>query len=187
MRLSNRHKPLLVLFLFPKRTKYSGTASFLIYILATSMSFCLHVKRTQTSTEHKHTIHKLCCPLMELSPPPPHLPHNISWQRKHQAMYDDFVKRKDMKREGYTAASLHSFSSSGGNNRYPVAEGPEGGGPTKFVRHDPRQVCVVVKPNKNKKASTHQMCLGVVIFFSRKCMFCTSKTSVTGVTLKFID
>lgn len=86
---------------------------------------------------------KLCCPL----PPPPLLWLSLSLclQRKHQAMYDDFVKRKDMKKEGYSAASLHGFSSGGANSRYPVAEGPEGGGLTKFVRHDPRQVCVVVE------------------------------------------
>lgn len=83
-------------------------------------------------------------------------------QRKHQAMYDDFVKRKDMKREGYPAGSLHSFTANGGNTRYtlPVAAGGgavgavgnlEGGvgggfgtGVAKFDRHDPRQVCVVV-------------------------------------------
>lgn len=93
------------------------------------------------------------------------------WQRKHQAMYDDFVKRKDLKREGYSAASLHSFTTNGGNTRYPLpisggaggerggggggevggmgtleggVGGGSGGGLTKFDRHDPRQVCVVV-------------------------------------------
>lgn len=83
-------------------------------------------------------------------------------------MYDDFVKRKDMKREGYSSASLHSFTTNGGNTRYtlPISAGvgggggggvaggvvggmgtPEGGvgggsggGVTKFDRHDPRQV-----------------------------------------------
>lgn len=93
--------------------------------------------------------------------------HTFSlFQRKHQAMYDDFVKRKDMKREGYSAGSLHSFTTNGGNTRYtlPISGGgggggdgaggigaPEGGvgggcggGVTKFDRHDPRQVCVKV-------------------------------------------
>lgn len=83
-------------------------------------------------------------------------------QRKHQAMYDDFVKRKDMKREGYPAGSLHSFTTNGGTTRYtlPIAAaggavgamgnleggvgGSFGGGVAKFDRHDPRQVCVVV-------------------------------------------
>lgn len=80
-------------------------------------------------------------------------------------MYDDFVKRKDMKREGYTSGSLHSFTTNGGNARYslPTSTGAgggggvggmgtleggvgggsgSGGGVTKFDRHDPRQVCV---------------------------------------------
>ncbi|XP_034551721.1 zinc finger BED domain-containing protein 4 isoform X2 [Notolabrus celidotus] len=90
-------------------------------------------------------------------------------KRKHQAMYDDFVKRKDMKREGYSSASLHTFPSNGGNTRYTVpitistgggggggggggvggmgtVEGGigagSGGGITKFDRHDPRQVLI---------------------------------------------
>ncbi|XP_067383059.1 zinc finger BED domain-containing protein 4 isoform X2 [Channa argus] len=74
-------------------------------------------------------------------------------------MYDDFVKRKDMKREGYSSGSLHSFSTNGGNSRYtlPIStgvggrggaggmgtpEGGVGGGVTKFDRHDPRQVLI---------------------------------------------
>lgn len=95
-----------------------------------------------------------CHPVTVLCPSP--------IQRKHQAMYDDFVKRKDMKREGYPAGSLHSFTTNGGNTRYtlPIAAGGgaagavghlEGGvgggfvgGVAKFDRHDPRQVCVVV-------------------------------------------
>lgn len=81
-------------------------------------------------------------------------------------MYDDFVKRKDMKREGYSSGSLHNFTSNGGNTRYtlPISTGVggggggvgglgnveggvgggSGGGVTKFDRHDPRQVCNVV-------------------------------------------
>lgn len=77
-------------------------------------------------------------------------------------MYDEFVKRKDMKREGYTAGSLHSFTTNGGNTRYtlPAASGGGavgavgnleggvgggfGGGVAKFDRHDPRQVRVFV-------------------------------------------
>lgn len=83
-------------------------------------------------------------------------------------MYDDFVKRKDMKREGYSSASLHSYTTNGGNTRYtlPISTGGggggggggvggmgtheggvgggSGGGLTKFDRHDPRQVCVTV-------------------------------------------
>lgn len=80
-------------------------------------------------------------------------------------MYDDFVKRKDMKREGYSSGSLHSFTTNGGSTRYTVpistrvgagggggsvggmgtleggVGGGSGGGVTKFDRHDPRQVC----------------------------------------------
>ncbi|XP_027144312.1 zinc finger BED domain-containing protein 4 isoform X2 [Larimichthys crocea] len=45
-------------------------------------------------------------------------------------MYDDFVKRKDMKREGYSSASLHSYTTNGGNTRYtlPISTGGGGGG-----------------------------------------------------------
>ncbi|KAM9855232.1 zinc finger BED domain-containing protein 4 [Aulostomus maculatus] len=80
-------------------------------------------------------------------------------KRKHQAMYDDFVKRKDMKREGYSSGSLHTFSANGGNTRYslPISTGVggggmgtleaggvagSGGGVTKFDRHDPRQALI---------------------------------------------
>ncbi|XP_070765933.1 zinc finger BED domain-containing protein 4 [Enoplosus armatus] len=89
-------------------------------------------------------------------------------KRKHQAMYDDFVKRKDMKREGYSSASLHSFTTNGGSTRFtlPISTGVggggggggggvggmgtleggvgggSGGGVTKFDRHDPRQVLI---------------------------------------------
>uniref|UniRef100_A0A8D3CCE5 HAT C-terminal dimerisation domain-containing protein n=1 Tax=Scophthalmus maximus TaxID=52904 RepID=A0A8D3CCE5_SCOMX len=91
-------------------------------------------------------------------------------KRKHQAMYDDFVKRKDMKREGYSSGSLHSFTSNGGNTRFSLPISPgiggggrggrggggvggmgtleggvgagSGGGVTKFDRHDPRQVLI---------------------------------------------
>ncbi|XP_008411975.1 zinc finger BED domain-containing protein DAYSLEEPER isoform X1 [Poecilia reticulata] len=84
-------------------------------------------------------------------------------KRKHPAMYDDFVKRKDMKREGYSSACLHSFTTNGGNPRFtlPVTTGTGGGalvsvggvgtleggggpgaGVTKFDRHDPRQVLI---------------------------------------------
>lgn len=72
-------------------------------------------------------------------------------------MYDDFVKRKDMKREGYSSGSLHTFTTNGGNARCSLPTGtgaggagglgtPEGGGGgvgggvAKFDRHDPRQV-----------------------------------------------
>ncbi|XP_061590932.1 zinc finger BED domain-containing protein 6 isoform X1 [Cololabis saira] len=87
-------------------------------------------------------------------------------KRKHPVMYDDFVKRKDMKREGYCSASLHSFTTNGGNTRYtlPISAGAggggavasvggmgtleggvgggSGGGVTKFDKHDPRQVLI---------------------------------------------
>ncbi|KAM4609957.1 zinc finger BED domain-containing protein 4 [Polymixia lowei] len=51
-------------------------------------------------------------------------------KRKHQAMYDEFVKRKDMKREAYSSGSLHSFTANGGNTRYthPISTGGGGGG-----------------------------------------------------------
>ncbi|KAF7656044.1 hypothetical protein LDENG_00046990 [Lucifuga dentata] len=88
-------------------------------------------------------------------------------KRKHQAMYDDFVKRKDMKREGYSSGSMHGFNTNGGNTRYtlPISTGggagggvggmgtlgggvgggtggSTGGGVSKFDRHDPRQVLI---------------------------------------------
>ena len=79
-------------------------------------------------------------------------------------MYDDFVKRKDMKREGYSSGSLHTINSNGENSRFSVpittggggggrgggvggmgtldggVGGGSGGGASKFDRHDPRQV-----------------------------------------------
>ncbi|XP_041860424.1 zinc finger BED domain-containing protein DAYSLEEPER [Melanotaenia boesemani] len=81
-------------------------------------------------------------------------------KRKHPTMYDDFVKRKDMKREGYSSVPLHSFTTNGGNTRYtlPISTGAgggtggmgtlqgvgggSGGRVTKFDRHDPRQVLI---------------------------------------------
>lgn len=73
-------------------------------------------------------------------------------QRKHQAMYDDFVKRKDMKREGYPSAPMHTLTTNGGIARFTLPLGVgvgtgaggigarEGGGVSKFDKHDPRQV-----------------------------------------------
>lgn len=89
-------------------------------------------------------------------------------------MYDDFVKRKDMKREGYSSASLHSFTN-GGSTRHPLPisagvgggsvggmgtlEGGVGGGSggriTKFDKHDPRQVRVTVRQRLWKWCSVH--------------------------------
>ncbi|XP_077574933.1 zinc finger BED domain-containing protein 4 [Stigmatopora nigra] len=86
-------------------------------------------------------------------------------KRKHQAMYDDFVKRKDMKREGYPCAPMHTLTANGMNARYalpmPVGSGGSaggmgaldgggagggagagGGGMSKFDKHDPRQVLI---------------------------------------------
>ncbi|XP_061669285.1 zinc finger BED domain-containing protein 4 [Syngnathoides biaculeatus] len=80
-------------------------------------------------------------------------------KRKHQAMYDDFVKRKDMKREGYPSAPMHTLTPNGGNGRYalPMAtrvgvgggagglgtlDRGGGGGVSKFDKHDPRQVMI---------------------------------------------
>ncbi|XP_057683041.1 zinc finger BED domain-containing protein 4 isoform X2 [Corythoichthys intestinalis] len=76
-------------------------------------------------------------------------------KRKHQAMYDDFVKRKDMKREGYPSAPMHTLTANGMNARYtlPIAVGTGGGaggmgalegggGVSKFHKHDPRQVLI---------------------------------------------
>lgn len=84
-------------------------------------------------------------------------------KRKHPSMYDEFVKRKDMKREGYSSGSMHNFTSNGGNVRYtvPIIAGAAAGGAaggigsplgvvgacsggrvTKFDKHDPRQVLI---------------------------------------------
>lgn len=78
-------------------------------------------------------------------------------------MYDEFVKRKDMKREGYSSGVMHNFTSNGGNVRYavPIITGSAAGGAaggigspmgvmgacsggrvTKFDKHDPRQVLI---------------------------------------------
>ncbi|XP_037101477.1 zinc finger BED domain-containing protein 4 [Syngnathus acus] len=76
-------------------------------------------------------------------------------KRKHQAMYDDFVKRKDMKREGFPSAPMHTLMANGGNARYTFPAGAGlgggaggmgtldgGGGVSKFDKHDPRQVLI---------------------------------------------
>ncbi|XP_053704523.1 zinc finger BED domain-containing protein 4 [Synchiropus splendidus] len=80
-------------------------------------------------------------------------------KRKHQAIYDDFVKRKDMKREGFSSTSLIALASNLGTGRLAhcscstvggavgagAAGGLEGGrapvrGDGKFEKLDPRQV-----------------------------------------------
>ncbi|XP_067095224.1 zinc finger BED domain-containing protein 4 [Osmerus mordax] len=76
-------------------------------------------------------------------------------KRKHQAMYDEFVKRKDMKREAYSSSSMHGLTTAtnGGSARFShtISAGAGGGGiggaggaagGTKFDRHDPRQVLI---------------------------------------------
>ncbi|XP_054642770.1 zinc finger BED domain-containing protein 4 isoform X2 [Dunckerocampus dactyliophorus] len=80
-------------------------------------------------------------------------------KRKHQAMYDDFVKRKDMKREGYSSGPMHTLTANGGNTRYTLTmgaglggrgaaggmatlDGAAGGGVSRFDKHDPRQVLI---------------------------------------------
>nr|XP_057939714.1 zinc finger BED domain-containing protein 4-like [Doryrhamphus excisus] len=91
-------------------------------------------------------------------------------KRKHQAMYDDFVKRKDMKREGYSSGSMNTLTTNGGNARYTHTMGAGmagrgatggmaavdggaaavvgvvgvagGGGVSRFDKHDPRQVLI---------------------------------------------
>ncbi|CAL9703073.1 unnamed protein product [Knipowitschia caucasica] len=85
-------------------------------------------------------------------------------KRKHPTMYEEFVKRKDMKREGYSSSSMHNFTNAG-NVRYtvPIITGAAAGGAaggigrpgsvgvvgatsggrlTKFDKHDPRQVLI---------------------------------------------
>lgn len=98
-------------------------------------------------------------------------------QRKHQAMYDDFVKRKDMKREGYSSGTLNSFTTNGGTSRYtlPIIAGGGagamrtlegavggrfGGGVTKFEKHDPRQVCFTPSPLQMQIAALQFMQFG---------------------------
>ncbi|KAK7884266.1 hypothetical protein WMY93_027389 [Mugilogobius chulae] len=86
-------------------------------------------------------------------------------KRKHPTMYDEFVKRKDMKREGYSSGSTLNFTANVSNVRYsvPVVTGAAAGGAaggigsqssvgvvgassggrvTKFDKHDPRQVLI---------------------------------------------
>ncbi|KAL1020478.1 hypothetical protein UPYG_G00000560 [Umbra pygmaea] len=81
-------------------------------------------------------------------------------KRKHQAMYDEFVKKKDMKRESYSSSSstlhpytspssLHSLANGGHRCAHSATSGARGagregvgGGVTKFHRHDPRQVLI---------------------------------------------
>ncbi|XP_061909195.1 zinc finger BED domain-containing protein 4 isoform X1 [Entelurus aequoreus] len=80
-------------------------------------------------------------------------------KRKHQAMYEDFVKRKDMKREGYSSGHIHTVTAHDGNARCCINMGAavgggggaaggggttalEAGGASRFQKHDPRQVLI---------------------------------------------
>ncbi|XP_030623602.1 zinc finger BED domain-containing protein 4 [Chanos chanos] len=61
-------------------------------------------------------------------------------KRKHQAMYDEFVKKKDVKREAYASGAVHTFAgnASGGSR----SSSQSGAGLTKFDRSDPRQTLI---------------------------------------------
>lgn len=58
------------------------------------------------------------------------------FQRKHQAMYDEFLRKKDVKRESYTSGAVQSYTPISGASR---TTSQSGTGTTKFDRSDPRQ------------------------------------------------
>ncbi|KAL2104136.1 hypothetical protein ACEWY4_001004 [Coilia grayii] len=61
-------------------------------------------------------------------------------KRKHQAMYDEFVKKKDVKREAYSSGTVQNFpaNTSGGSR----ASFQNAGTMAKFDRNDPRQALI---------------------------------------------
>ncbi|XP_063065625.1 zinc finger BED domain-containing protein 4 [Engraulis encrasicolus] len=65
-------------------------------------------------------------------------------KRKHQAMYDEFVRRKDVKREAYSSGTLQTFSAntSGGGGSRASFQNPGTTQVVKFDRGDPRQTLV---------------------------------------------
>lgn len=58
------------------------------------------------------------------------------FQRKHQAMYDEFLRKKDVKRESYTSGAMQSYTPISGASR---TASQSGTGTTKFDWSDPRQ------------------------------------------------
>ncbi|XP_076132064.1 zinc finger BED domain-containing protein 4 [Alosa pseudoharengus] len=61
-------------------------------------------------------------------------------KRKHQAMYDEFVKKKDVKREAYSSGPMQNFTANtGGSSR---ASFQSTGTMAKFDRSDPRQALI---------------------------------------------
>ncbi|XP_028848973.1 zinc finger BED domain-containing protein 4 [Denticeps clupeoides] len=61
-------------------------------------------------------------------------------KRKHQAMYDEFVKKKDVKREAYASGTVQTFAGSpGGSSRFSTQSA---GAVPKFDRSDPRQTLI---------------------------------------------
>ncbi|KAI5612472.1 zinc finger BED domain-containing protein 4, partial [Silurus asotus] len=63
-----------------------------------------------------------------------HLP--FYFQRKHQAMYDEFLRKKDVKREAYSSGAVQSYTPISGASR---TASQNGAGTSKFDRNDPRQ------------------------------------------------
>ncbi|XP_036386591.1 zinc finger BED domain-containing protein 4 [Megalops cyprinoides] len=60
-------------------------------------------------------------------------------KRKHQAMYDEFVKKKDVKREAYSSGTVQHLTGAG---RSEPSRSSHGAGIAKFDRNDPRQVLI---------------------------------------------
>ncbi|XP_018604483.2 zinc finger BED domain-containing protein 4-like isoform X2 [Scleropages formosus] len=61
-------------------------------------------------------------------------------KRKHQAMYDEFVKKKDVKREACASGTIQQLPGSGRSE--PARSSHVGGGVAKFERNDPRQLLI---------------------------------------------
>ncbi|KAI5095896.1 uncharacterized protein si:dkey-109j17.5 [Silurus meridionalis] len=57
-------------------------------------------------------------------------------KRKHQAMYDEFLRKKDVKREAYSSGAVQSYTPINGASR---TASQNGAGTSKFDRNDPRQ------------------------------------------------
>ncbi|KAJ8411981.1 hypothetical protein AAFF_G00142480 [Aldrovandia affinis] len=63
-------------------------------------------------------------------------------KRKHQAMYDEFVKKKDVKREAYSSGAVQHIPGRSEPARSSHGGSGGGGGIAKFERNDPRQVLI---------------------------------------------
>ncbi|XP_076840714.1 zinc finger BED domain-containing protein 4 isoform X1 [Brachyhypopomus gauderio] len=80
----------------------------------------------------------LCLPTMKVLSTPKSSCSNLKkhMDRKHQAMYDEFVRKKDVKRETYASGPMQTCAHVSGGSRTATQTGA---GTAKFHRSDPRQ------------------------------------------------